>query len=66
MPSESEPLKPGDVVRLKSGGPDMTILNENKDDKGHWDLAWFAGPEGVKYDTLPGVALKKLGRPAKV
>lgn len=35
-------FKPGDIVRLKSGGPDMTVTEENYE-KDAWVCKWFGG-----------------------
>ena len=33
----------GDIVQLKSGGPDMTVTEENDYNPGTFDCQWFAG-----------------------
>ena len=42
-------FKRGDVVRLKSGGPEMTVMDENRtmyfDDAGHFRYGTF--PDGM-------------------
>ena len=37
-------FKPGDIVRLKSGGPDMTVETvSNLNDPTKYFCSWFAG-----------------------
>jgi uncharacterized protein YodC (DUF2158 family) len=49
-------LKTGDVVRLKSGGPQMTVLSVQGQTV---DCSWF-GPDGnVKLSSFPAAALEK-------
>jgi uncharacterized protein YodC (DUF2158 family) len=36
------PMKPGDTVRLRSGGPAMTVI---KKFPACWECVWFAGDE---------------------
>ena len=37
-------FKPGDIVRLKSGGPDMTVESvSNLSDPPKYYCSWFAG-----------------------
>jgi uncharacterized protein YodC (DUF2158 family) len=60
-----EPLRPGDVVELKSGGPRMTITSIRNDEA---NVAWF-DDEGEQHETgFKVVALRKAdgseGRPA--
>ena len=45
--SRQDKFKPGDIVKLKSGGPDMTIQEEQQISSGgktgkYW-CQWFAG-----------------------
>ena len=39
---QDDPIRPGTVVRLKSGGPPMKA---NRDDGGLWECLWFASDE---------------------
>lgn len=48
-------LKKGDVVRLKSGGPLMTI--QECEEEGRYFCVWFSGDE-PKYGTFSGEQLK--------
>ncbi len=50
-----EQFKVGDVVRLKSGGPLMTVSEIEEDGK-YW-CVWFSDKER-KGDTFTGQALK--------
>lgn len=52
-------INPGDVVRLKSGGPPMTVAD--KDHLGRYVCTWFANNE-VKTEALHGECLCKLKR----
>jgi uncharacterized protein YodC (DUF2158 family) len=57
----SEEIKTGDVVVLKSGGPDMTVSSigqtEYTDYLQAW-CSWFDGKKVVR-DTFPLTSLKK-------
>ena len=48
-------FKAGDVVQLKSGGPNMTVERIN-DDRSLW-CVWFEGGK-PDYKAFPAVALK--------
>lgn len=37
-------ISAGDVVQLKSGGPEMTVEGQGGDD-GYWICAWFSGTQ---------------------
>jgi uncharacterized protein YodC (DUF2158 family) len=58
-PKKDAPFKVGDIVCLKSGGPNMTVRNVRdvmKIDEPYVDCSWFAGKkheEGV----FPAAAL---------
>jgi uncharacterized protein YodC (DUF2158 family) len=41
--TDPEALEPGDLVRLKSGGPTMTLGRPSAE--GFWAVCWFAGDE---------------------
>lgn len=53
---ESESIKVGAVVRLKSGGPDMTV--ESVDDDGEILCTWFQGADALSR-SFRAEALKK-------
>ncbi|RQV96945.1 DUF2158 domain-containing protein [bacterium] len=56
-------FKVGDIVRLKSGGPDMTIESTNSLYSGDYDCQWFAGKKletgSFKEETLIAVDSKE-------
>lgn len=52
----SESFKEGDVVRLKSGGPKMTVVDVDAA-RGVCACAWFAGND-VHRDDFRATALK--------
>ena len=49
MANESD-FNPGEVVKLKSGGPRMTVINGN-DGRGWAECTWFEGvtPKATKF-----------------
>jgi uncharacterized protein YodC (DUF2158 family) len=51
-------FEPGDVVKLKSGGPEMTIEKQAPD--GGYVCSWFAGKIATS-KTFLGDALEKVG-----
>ena len=55
--AKSAKFKPGDLVELKSGGPVMTVEEENKFQDDKWDCIWFAG-EKHQSNTFAGMSLK--------
>lgn len=62
---ETEPYKIGDMVRLKSGGPVMTIegIQHSRVDLGQWlILAWFAGDELRQHQTYSN-AVNRASKP---
>jgi uncharacterized protein YodC (DUF2158 family) len=52
---EDTPLKVGDVVKLKSGGPKMTVIDAQYPDE--VECKWFSGSE-TKFDKFPAAALR--------
>jgi uncharacterized protein YodC (DUF2158 family) len=48
---------PGTVVRLKSGGPKMTV--EGTDEEGELTCVWFVGNK-TKRDSFPDAALEAV------
>jgi uncharacterized protein YodC (DUF2158 family) len=58
--------KPGDVVRLASGGPDMTVqtVNEKKGGNESVECVWF-NQDGkvVENDFLPETLVEARGSP---
>lgn len=62
--SQASIYKVGEIVKLKSGGPDMTVKNINKhfrDDtfSGTYDCQWFAGKK-LDTGTFPQDSLVKV------
>jgi uncharacterized protein YodC (DUF2158 family) len=61
----AQAFKAGDIVRLKSGGPRMTLTSI--DDRGYVRAAWFAGAmrkHGYFHlDALINATAKPLNRP---
>ena len=53
----------GDVVRLKSGGPEMVILSAHVSVKGQWSCRWFDFRGKEMFDCFPPEGLD-LVRPA--
>ena len=54
MANEKYEPKPGDVVRLKSGGPRMTIASSNVTFSTEvWACQWFSGDELRTGDFAP-------------
>jgi uncharacterized protein YodC (DUF2158 family) len=51
--------KVGDVVRLKSGGPKMTVDNTNYMHSGLTRCVWFSGNE-VRYDNFSEESLELI------
>ena len=47
-------FNPGDIVRLKSGGPNMTLerININYKDRLMWVCVWFDGTQNKTADFL--------------
>jgi uncharacterized protein YodC (DUF2158 family) len=59
-----EDLKPGDVVRLKSGGPPMTVCYRQKTSN-EWWCEWFVATNGtdaleVKGHAFPTETIEKI------
>lgn len=59
----ADPIKAGDVVKVRSGGPDMTVSNVDQDVGGvvtAW-CHWFADNSNPHTGTFPVVVLDKSG-----
>lgn len=60
-------FSPGDIVILKSGGPDMTILSiDDVSESGtvYYACAWFAGKK-KEHGRFPEASLREAGPAAK-
>ena len=55
-------LKVGDIVRLNSGGPLMTVT-ETSNDRSSTDVAWFAADEFQSTTMIPEPCLVFVERP---
>jgi len=53
-------FKPGDIVRLKSGGPEMTItgISYNEDE---WKCSWFGGKK-LEHGEFPPEAIEGVAK----
>lgn len=49
----------GDIVRLKSGGPEMTVRVAPDTPNGYYDCQWFAGKK-LESGRFPGEALEPV------
>lgn len=56
--AEENEFVPGDVVRLKSGGPDMTVL-DTCEDCGSVEVAYSDGV-GAIHDSFPCACLERV------
>ena len=56
-------FKVGDIVQLKSGGPEMTVHTVPENEYGSYKCQWFAGKRlefgHFPHDSLKSVALGK-------
>ena len=63
-------FQPGDTVRLKSGGPVMTVEQVGTLAMIGGDAVWctwferIGNKQNVKRDTFPPLTLEKVGKPA--
>ena len=62
--SEAEKIEIGDVVKLKSGGPELTVTNVGKlwetSDVLHAWCAWFSDDGKNHEGTFPCASLEKI------
>ena len=58
-------LIPGDVVRLKSGGPVLTITSSDRTNPDRFNVAWFEGYE-LRTASVYAVALEPSARNTSV
>lgn len=57
-------FNPGDIVQLKSGGPAMTVAEENTYEKGEYICIWFKGASKER-GSFHGDILKSYEAPKK-
>lgn len=60
--SQSSSFKVGDIVQLKSGGPEMTIQRTPEKEKGinsYYTCQWFAGKK-LESGNFPADSLKPV------
>ncbi len=60
MTMTPRPLQTGDVVQLRSGGPEMTVLSESP--PGVIEVGWFSKARAFEIEDLP-LACLLLVRP---
>ena len=60
----SDSIEVGDVVSLKSGGPAMTVAEENTYEKGEYICIWFKGASKER-GSFHGDILKSYEAPKK-
>jgi uncharacterized protein YodC (DUF2158 family) len=67
MAVEKQEFAIGDVVRLKSGGPKMTINGPSSDGADYYECVWFSTLEADRpsYRGFKANALKKMRDPEK-
>ncbi len=53
-----ETFEPGDIVELKSGGPQMTVKGAFEYDTSQYDCQWFGGKK-LEEGRFPGASLKR-------
>jgi uncharacterized protein YodC (DUF2158 family) len=58
LPQADRPLVPGDVVRLKSGGPAMTVVETARSHRDSWWCSWSHDGQ-VKNDTFLPAQLER-------
>ena len=58
MTEQTEALKPGDIVQLKSGGPKMTLGNQHSSTNNTYSCYWFDGTELKTANLNPRVLVK--------
>lgn len=54
---------PGDVVRLKSGGPKMTVIREitSREGLGNvWECSWFVELKEIHHGEFPALTIERI------
>lgn len=59
---DTSPVRPGDVVRIWSGGPEMTVAGADTDTGWLTCVWWEGGDPGYRSLALPPEALEILPR----
>ncbi|TAA09770.1 DUF2158 domain-containing protein [Pseudoxanthomonas winnipegensis] len=57
--AESNTFAVGDIVKLKSGGPDMTVKVTPELHSQHYTCQWFAGKK-LEQGNFPGHSLEQV------
>lgn len=55
--ADEKGFKIGDIVKLKSGGPDMTVQTVPAKGANYYSCQWFAGKK-LEYGRFPGSSLE--------
>ena len=55
--NESGLLQPGDIVQLKSGGPQMTVAGRVWLSKGYWWECWYWNSTKFEHNNISSVVL---------
>jgi uncharacterized protein YodC (DUF2158 family) len=62
--SEQVKFKIGQIVKLKSGGPDMTVQSKGNEAGTRYSCQWFAGKK-LENGTFPTESLQSVAKEDK-